>query len=812
VEKQRQASLHACTAILSLLACALGFPETFAWKELRVAAIDTGSVPSEETAARCLIEDLTERTQIPCRIVSIEETADVLLLTRASATHLANDRHSGWCTPLARHALNVSLPEEGFFVGTVPRLTPEKPPAYLILYGNTGRSLMYAVGWFLRQVDTGPSELTLSATLPYSSAPAYPLRGHQLGYRARANSYDAWTVPQYERYIRDLVWFGANAIENIPFEDQQPSPHMRVSREEMNVALSRLCVQYDLQYWLWSPADFSLAAEDKKTEMLARHAGLFAACPRVDAVFFPGGDPGDNPPELVFPYLERLAHELTSRHPRAKIWLSFQGFTPTWVTEALAYIHDQRPAWLGGVVGGPGSPPLSWLRIVVPQLYPLRDYPDITHTVRCQYPVYWWDPAFALTLGRECINPRPCYYTAVFRATAPYTQGFIAYSDGVHDDVNKCLWLALGWNPEVEPRSVLTEYARCFLATMEPENVADAILALERNWEGDLATNGHVPMTQRAWEELFQRHPHWGKNWRALLCRLRADYDAYVRERLLRESRLEREAEAMLLRAPEVGAEAAMAAAEAQLREADSAAAASPLRVRIEQTCEALFNLIGLQTSVERYRAGGAERGAVLDFVDVPLNNRWWLEDQFAQVRAMPEPRERVARLIEIATWESPAGGWYDDVGHPGKSPHVMRGESWIADPTYRETPNPEHQWWDDGRSRQRRSWMVTMDWPKGLRYEGLRRDCFYVLRVTGFGTILPVVDGKPLKPLGHKLDIGEVGEFAIPWEATHDGRLTVTFQKPHEPGINWRQASRLSEVWLVPAAEANETTSSESQ
>lgn len=104
------------------------------------------------------------------------------------------------------------------------------------------------------------------------------------------------------------------------------------------------------------------------------------------------------------------------------------------------------------------------------------------------------------------------------------------------------------------------------------------------------------------------------------------------------------------------------------------------------------------------------------------------------------------------------------------------------------------------------------MDWPKGLRYEGLRRDCFYVLRVTGFGTILPVVDGKPLKPLWHKLDIGEVGEFAIPWEATHDGRLTVTFQKPHEPGINWRQASRLSEVWLVPAAEANETTSSESQ
>ena len=64
----------------------------------------------------------------------------------------------------------------------------------------------------------------LPESLDIATSPAYPIRGHQLGYRARANSYDAWDAEKYQQYIRELMLFGTNCIENIPFEDSQSSP------------------------------------------------------------------------------------------------------------------------------------------------------------------------------------------------------------------------------------------------------------------------------------------------------------------------------------------------------------------------------------------------------------------------------------------------------------------------------------------------------------------------------------------------------------------------------------------------------------
>ena len=46
-----------------------------------------------------------------------------------------------------------------------------------------------------------------------ASAPAYPMRGHQLAFRAISDSYDGWSVAEMQQYIRDLVLFGVNQIE-----------------------------------------------------------------------------------------------------------------------------------------------------------------------------------------------------------------------------------------------------------------------------------------------------------------------------------------------------------------------------------------------------------------------------------------------------------------------------------------------------------------------------------------------------------------------------------------------------------------------
>ena len=42
-----------------------------------------------------------------------------------------------------------------------------------------------------------------------------------------------------------------------------------------------------------------------------------------------------------------------------------------------------------------------------------------------------------------------------------------------------------------------------------------------------------------------------------------------------------------------------------------------------------------MQLSVERYQAIAVDRGASLDTLDYPLNNRLWLEEQFARIRKL---------------------------------------------------------------------------------------------------------------------------------------------------------------------------------
>ena len=115
--------------------------------------------------------------------------------------------------------------------------------------------------------------------------------------------------------------------------------------------------------------------------------------------------------------------------------------------------------------------------------YPIRHYPDITHSRQCQYPVPDWDVAYAVTEGRECINPRPLGQATIFRLLQPHTIGFLTYSEGCNDDVNKAVWSGLGWDPETPVIDILRDYAGYFIGDRYRDNFAQGLLALERNWQ-----------------------------------------------------------------------------------------------------------------------------------------------------------------------------------------------------------------------------------------------------------------------------------------------------------------------------------------
>ncbi len=151
------------------------------------------------------------------------------------------------------------------------------------ILGADGRGALFGVGHLLRATPLGARRLrgpVRAGCPPRSrvvSTPAYAIRGHQLGYRQHSNTYDAWDEARYDRYIRDLALFGANSIENIPLQDTRVSPHFRLPRDQMNVAISRVCARYDLDYWIWVPADFDLADAARRAEALATLEAMFAS-------------------------------------------------------------------------------------------------------------------------------------------------------------------------------------------------------------------------------------------------------------------------------------------------------------------------------------------------------------------------------------------------------------------------------------------------------------------------------------------------------------------------------------------------------
>jgi hypothetical protein len=763
--------------------------------DLRNAVILTAQkaqVKTEVVAARMLQQEVQKRTGVTWRIAG-EQSGDTPVIAIVSA---AQSEIGGVAVPRRDGGDAPERKKEGYRI-CVERDNRNTPAVWVV--GADARGILFGTGRLLRLLDWGRGRISLAEATDIATSPAYPIRGHQLGYRARANSYDAWNVAAYEQYIRDLILFGCNCIENIPFEDEQASPHMPVSRDEMNKALSRICDQYDLDYWVWTPVVFDLHDGAKRAAELEKHVSWYRVCPRLDAVFVPGGDPGENPPELLLPFLQDLGERLMAQHPEARVWLSLQGFNEKQIDEVYAYLDQNKPGWLGGLVAGPSSPPIPETRKRLVKTYRLRHYPDITHTVRCEYPVPWWDPAFSLTLGRECPNPRPVYYAYLHNWLAPCTDGFLSYSDGIHDDVNKVIWSARGWDPQADVREILKDYARVFFRPDLAEPVADGILALEKNWEGALSRNGAVESTLSHWQNLEAKAPELKGNWRWQLCLLRSFYDAYTRRRLLYETQLETEANAALAQAKETGSEKVMDEAQQILARATSDPPAPELRRCIVELCDALFRSIGLQTSVPKYQASGPERGAILDYADYPLNNRWWLEDEFAKIRSLEPEQEKLKRLEEIRGWENPGpGSFYDNVGNVAKSPHVVRGEGWETDPLLVRNPNPGHWWWDSGFSRKRLSWQVSMDWPIAVRYEHMDPAAEYVIRLTGYGEALTRINQQRVTPTVYGRGIGEFKEFPVPAEAVRSGQITVTWDRPEEAHLNWRQQSRITEIWLL--------------
>ena len=280
------------------------------------------SSPRCRQARAMLAEEVARRAQ---RVWPAADAGGGVITLRAAGTAVRGGAR--WSDQEARsfRAAEFAARPVGFCV--------ERAGDALTVTGNDARGVLYGVGWLLRHLEVRRNAVVLPDVLlakgPVCTAPHYPLRGHQIGYRPKTNSYVGWTVAEWEQYIRELAMFGANAVEVIPpvSDDEPDSDHFPLPQIDMLREVSAIADRYDVDLWIWFPAlesDYTDAATARRA--LADWRAVFEAMPRIDAVFIPGGDPGSTPAHLLLALAERHKASLREVHPRAQMWIAPQGF------------------------------------------------------------------------------------------------------------------------------------------------------------------------------------------------------------------------------------------------------------------------------------------------------------------------------------------------------------------------------------------------------------------------------------------------------------------------------------------------------
>ena len=215
-----------------------------------------------------------------------------------------------------------------------------------------------------------------------------------------------------------------------------------------------------------------------------------------------------------------------------------------------------------------------------------------------------------------------------------------------------------------------------------------------------------------------------------------------------------------------------------------------------------------MQLSVAKYKAIARGRGATLDTIDVPLNDRAWLERPVRR-----DPQARVARRTGCRAIDAILG---PDRPGPGRllrrprrpcrgSRTSSAGPGFADDPDFRRSAlrrvratAPAGRW--PGAATPRAS---TTPRSRCITTGSTRRPA------TGSGSSTPATtsasairldaDGEEIHALIEKPDPPRPVEFDIPAGATADGELTLRWTR--EPGLGGNgRGCQVAEVWLIRA------------
>lgn len=481
------------------------------------------------------------------------------------------------------------------------------------------RGLIYGYGFFIRKAEVKDGKFVLNKNISCEKKPSMKIRGHQLSYTDMNNTYEAWDKNKYERYIRDLMFFGTNTIEASTTKNEERTKLMKYTFKEALDMKAEICKELDLDFSVWHPLDEKISEEENLKDMHSHYDGA----EKLDVVFPPGGDPGEMLAEDFIERCKNMKNEIKKTFPDVQMWPSAQAphKYPDWgerFTRKMAELPDE----IDGIIYGPNhAMPLDEMRRVIDKKYQFRFYPDIAHNVRCEVPVHFkdddWHYALASTLSREAVNPRPSEYRLLHRITRQYVLGSVTYSEGVNDDVNKFVWSDLDFDFNCNTRETLCDYARAFFPGCDSTKLADTLLGFELNWVGDPAENPNIDYIYNLYRGFAKENPELMSNWRFVMHLFRAQCDKIVRDRRIFETELIENAKTAVYLGDTDGAK--------EILSTEFSDEYKSMRSELFTLAERLHELIGMQLDVEHFHGMNPERGCTLDTIDNPITDRMYL-------------------------------------------------------------------------------------------------------------------------------------------------------------------------------------------
>ncbi|MBQ5973533.1 MAG: hypothetical protein IJL69_04965 [Oscillospiraceae bacterium] len=713
-----------------------------------------------------------------------------------------------------------------------------------VLTGFDRRGCIYAAGRLLRECFWRSGGLELPE-MEISTYPKKPLRGAQVGYRNKTNAYSAWDMETYDRYLTDLMLFGANSVEFLPgrTDDADSSPCMKYNSHEMLCHTSRFAHELGLDVWIWYPnmivnksgrplpekgfLDETDDAARELNRMLreedARREHDFATVPHIDHIMIPGGDPGDLEPEDLFAFSGRVAAILHKYHPKAGVWVSAQVMKND---ESFKFrFYDQvvkKPAWLTGVVHAPWvSHVMSECRRRTPVELPIRNYADICHGLCCEYPYHALDPVWAVTVGREAYNPRPRWHRRMQELNAPYNIGSLTYSEGIADDVSKMIWFDGEWDAGIPAVKTLRDFASMFISPAHADELASLLAGFEDIFEGPAVSNtavGQVYAGLRAVEKAMKREgaqPGFGADsYRFAMPMLASAFCLLTQKRAVRDGAIYAKA----MDEQDAGGTAAEIAARMR---ADLAALDEPadraLYDEVWALADVCWDKIRWKVDERRHQSPAYDRGGFVETIDLPLCNSVWMKAKLEQMEALSGEEERLAAIRALRDrGNAGPGGKYISFGTPDSMRYLELDKSWWDEPEAITVPRIEQYvgiWGPDRLGVEDRDKVVLERVSSVLGYynarvkvcvDGLVPGAPYELRV-----VFPLRFGRKGKS-GYELFILCEGKRLVhtgnvpgdEWVYCYDvpagcvdaaGRLRLTFDKATGP-----RGSGVTELWLI--------------